>query len=187
MISFLLSGQCMFAVTAIRAGDVILRESPLLVMPDEVFSSEDLDRQEEWLDRHINKLSSEQRQVYFELSDSRCDLAEDKTPLGIFYTNDMNFDGDAALFPVIARANHACVPNADFITRTELGVQELIALHDISLGEEITLCYLSSSEEGSAVRTERRDYIQHWYGFDCDCKTCKLTVRISDTLFILTN
>ena len=75
------------------------------------------------MDKKINRLSSEQRRIFFELSDSRCGplYPEDKTALGIFYTNDMNFNGDAALFPVIARANHSCVPNTDFITRTESG------------------------------------------------------------------
>ena len=114
----------MFAVRPMLAGDLLLRESPLLVMPDAVFSSEDPDLQEEWLDKKINRLNSDQRQIYFELSDSRC--GDDKTALGIFYTNDMNFNGDAALFPTIARANHSCVPNADFVTRKELGECERI-------------------------------------------------------------
>ena len=47
---------------------------------------------------------------------------DEKTTLGIFYTNDMNYiDDSAALFAVMARANHSCTPNADFITRPNLG------------------------------------------------------------------
>jgi hypothetical protein len=50
---------------------------------------------------------------------SRCD---EKTMLGIFFTNDMNFiDESAALFPVMARVNHACQPNADFVSRPQIG------------------------------------------------------------------
>ena len=45
-----------------------------------------------------------------------------KTTLGIFYTNCMNFvDDSAALFPTMARSNHSCTPNSEFITRTKLG------------------------------------------------------------------
>ena len=36
-----------------------------------------------------------------------------------------NFDGDAAIFPIICRANHSCVPNADFVTRGDRRVQEV--------------------------------------------------------------
>ena len=33
----------------------------------------------------------------------------------------MNYGGEAGLFPVMARANHSCCPNADFVSRTDLG------------------------------------------------------------------
>ena len=49
---------------------------------------------------------------------------EGKTTLGIFFTNCMTFTNDsAALFPTIARSNHACTPNSEFITRPTLGKQ----------------------------------------------------------------
>ena len=48
--------------------------------------------------------------------------ASNKTTLGIFYTNCMNFiDESAALFPTMARSNHSCTPNSEFITRHKLG------------------------------------------------------------------
>jgi hypothetical protein len=53
---------------------------------------------------------------------SRFSDGENKTSLGIFYTNDMTFtDESAALFPTMARANHSCTPNSDFVARHELG------------------------------------------------------------------
>ncbi len=80
-----------------------------------------MDRLERWLDRRVNSLSSAGREAFFSLSDCRGatekDGEEEKTALGIFFTNDMDFGGDAALFPNIARANHSCAPNADFVTR----------------------------------------------------------------------
>ena len=59
-------------------------------MPDKIFSSDDMDFIENWLDKRLNKMEASQRQKFYELSDSR---SEDKTTLGIFFTNDMNFIG----------------------------------------------------------------------------------------------
>jgi len=125
------NGMGMFALKDIPPGQIILREKPLIVMPDKVFSSEDSDYIEAWLDKRLNKMSSEDRQKFYDLSDFR----SEKTTLGIFFTNDMNFvDDSAALFPTVARVNHACRPNADFITRKFLGVQDLVATKFIAQG-----------------------------------------------------
>ena len=49
-----------------------MRESPLIVMPGEIFALEDMDKIEDWLDRQINdKINSEQREIFFSLADSR--------------------------------------------------------------------------------------------------------------------
>ncbi len=118
-------GKGLFAARDLRMGEVVMRESPLIVMPDAVFQLEDMDRLESWLDKRVNALSSSDRAAFSALSDCRSPPDEDgeveKTSLGIFFTNDMTFDGDAALFVHMARANHSCAPNADFVTRTRLG------------------------------------------------------------------
>ena len=133
---------------------------------------------ETWLDRHLNRLSSDDRISFFDLADCRTPALtegkEEKSALGIFFTNDMNFDGDAAVFPLISRANHSCVPNADFVTRGERRVQEVIATSNIATGEEITLSYLEASAAGSEGRNERQGYTRLWYGFQCRCKACSL-------------
>ena len=141
-------------------------------------SYEDMRDVETWLDRHLNRLSSDERIVFFDLADCRTPALtegkEEKSALGIFFTNDMNFDGDAAVFPLISRANHSCVPNADFVTRGERRVQEIIATSNIATGEEITLSYLEASAAGSEGRNERQGYTRLWYGFQCRCKACSL-------------
>ena len=147
-------------------------------------SYEDMRDVETWLDRHLNRLSSDERIVFFDLADCRTpaltDGQEEKSALGIFFTNDMNFDGDAAVFPLISRANHSCVPNADFVTRGERRVQEIIATSNIAAGEEITLCYLQASSEGSEGKRERQGYTRLWYGFQCKCRACCLEGRELD-------
>ena len=104
-------------------------------MPDKVFSNDDQDYIESWLDKRLNQMSSPDRQAFYDLSD--CRSGSEKTTLGIFFTNDMNFvDESAALFPTMARVNHACRPNADFITRKFLGVQDLVATKFIAQGKK---------------------------------------------------
>ena len=40
----------------------------------------------------------------------------------MFYTNCMSYnEKDVCVCPVMARANHSCRPNAEFISRVELG------------------------------------------------------------------
>lgn len=67
-------GMAMFASRAIPAGSLIVREKPLIVMPDAVFSMEDQDRLETWLDRRLNKLTSEGRTGTGEADSAYCNL-----------------------------------------------------------------------------------------------------------------
>ena len=153
-----------------HVGDVVLREPPLLWMPSKVFDAEN-DVTERWLDKKINAMTSQQRAAFYELSD--CRFPEDKTTLGIFFTNCMTFIQDsAALFPMLARANHSCQSNTEFITRPALEVQDLVATRFIAKGEEVTTNYMPASGEGSGDAKTRMEYLREWYGFRCVCPSC---------------
>jgi len=168
-------GQGLVAKRAFEVGDVVLRETPIVDMPQSIFDLEEPDRVERWLDRKINAMTSSQRQQFFDLSDRNSEGSEslDKTTLGIFYTNCMNFvDESAAVFPKMARGNHSCAPNTEFITNHSLHAQELIAVKPIEKGAEITLSYLPANGEGSDVALKRKDYLKENYGFDCICSAC---------------
>ena len=56
-------------------------------------SYEDMRDVETWLDRHLNRFSSDDRITFFDLADCRTpaltDGQEEKSALGIFFTNDM--------------------------------------------------------------------------------------------------
>ena len=67
------------------------------------------------------RLDCTQRAAFFALLDSRSEDPNEKTSLGLFYTNCMSFGDDAALFPEMAKANHSCEPNCDFMSRIDLG------------------------------------------------------------------
>jgi len=50
-------GMGLFAVKSFKAGDLVAREKPLLVMPDEVFQMEDMDKIERWIDKQVDKMT----------------------------------------------------------------------------------------------------------------------------------
>ena len=61
-------GQGLVAKQAFEVGDVVLRETPIVDMPQSIFDLEEPDRVERWLDRKINAMTSSQRQQFFDLS-----------------------------------------------------------------------------------------------------------------------
>lgn len=161
-------GTGLIATKNLYAGDLIMEEAPALLVPDEIY--EDIEGTSDLIDKQIMKLSSSERELVLGLTD--CRDPEDPSYLGLFYTNDMNYDGDAALFPIMARANHSCKPNAEFTTRRDLGRQRLIAMYNVKRGEEITINYMPITEEGSDVKDTRRAYLREWYNFHCLCRSC---------------
>ncbi|CAK7205855.1 hypothetical protein SEUCBS139899_008634 [Sporothrix eucalyptigena] len=73
-----------------------------------------------------------------------------------------------ALFPEIARINHACNPTA--LTRFNVKdlTQKVIAFRDIELGEEITISYT----DFGLTHEERQEKLLRRWGFSCTCDLC---------------
>jgi len=175
IVEILCKGFGMIATRKLFPGDLILAEKPIFIVPGAVY--EDVETTEEFLDKEIHRVSSEERELFLSLSDKR-DAEEDKFDLtpycGIFSTNAMTYGDDAVLCPTMARANHSCRPNAEFIARPDLGEQHLVTNYMIKEGEEITISYLSMAGEGSDTKETRQSYLQRWYRFQCTCWACTL-------------
>jgi SET domain len=84
----------------------------------------------------------------------------------------------AALFPLTARINHSCAPNAEVRSQEFVDCHiDLVALDDITMGEEITISYIAiGAAVGSKNTSRRRRELQAKYLFSCDCHLC-LTVN----------
>jgi len=162
-------GTGMIANKKIYPGDIILAEKPLILVPNAVFN--DNQRIEPFLDKAVNKMSTIDREKFFDLSD--CQFL-DQSYSGTFFTNTMAYDDDFALMPLMARANHSCRPNSEFTTRIDLGVQHLVAMHVIEAGEEICINYMPAMGEGTDGRKIRQKYLSTHYGFQCICPICCL-------------
>jgi len=162
-------GTGVVATRRIFPGEIIMKEEPLILVSDEMFN--DPEKMENYLDKLVNRMGSEKVAQFLSLTDCR---NEEPSYVGRFYTNDMNFSGDAAIFPTMSRVNHSCSANSEFVSRVDLGHQRLIANYIIEEGEEITINYMSMAEEGSDNRATRNQYLVEWYTFRCTCLECTL-------------
>ncbi|GAP86997.1 putative mannose-6-phosphate isomerase-like protein [Rosellinia necatrix] len=105
------------------------------------------------------------------------DIMED-----ILGTNSFSYtlggDSHMALYPEVARINHACKPNA-FVrfSPTSFDVK-VVAFRDIEIGEEITISYIPLNHP----REKRQRDLRRW-GFECKCSLCtasKTEIAASD-------
>jgi len=163
----------------IKAGELLLRESPLVTVPWWVrHSAYPGKERKDCLKKQIREFSLGQRINYFSLHDSKVKEGEEKSIDGIWRTNNFALGGSGsksnnALFYEISRFNHSCVPYAEFFWNECLKKQELRAIRYIPDGCEITISYFTS-EVGSLGKKERLEYLESHYGFPCDCPACSL-------------
>ncbi|CAK4033760.1 TPR domain-containing [Lecanosticta acicola] len=93
------------------------------------------------------------------------------TILNVFRNNNFDIGKEIrALFPQVARLNHACVPNAQGNFHPSLNEFTIHATKDIATNEEITISYLKHQ---FASREVRQQHLSSGYGFHCDCPACK--------------
>ncbi|KAI0770234.1 SET domain-containing protein [Fomes fomentarius] len=82
------------------------------------------------------------------------------------------------VYPLASRVfNHSCVPNAAckyVITPNEPVRMEVVALHDIQEGEEVTIPYL----DPALPYQTRQDALRANYGFQCTCRLCSFQGNI---------
>jgi len=161
-------GVGMVAERKLYPGDLILAEAPLVFVPDHL----DMEGTQLLLEETVHRMTNIQKKVLLCLSD--CRNPEQPKNLGRFYTNAMSFDDDAVLCPIMARANHSCKPNAEFVPRKDLGLLQLRAMYVIQQGEEVNINYMEMEGEGGDIRDVRQEYLRRCYGFQCMCECCTL-------------
>lgn len=74
-----------------------------------------------------------------------------------------------AIFPLVARLNHSCKPNAQHAWNEAKGVEVVHAVREVKEGEELTLSYSMGGPS-----QERRGSLKEYFGFDCQCEACTL-------------
>jgi hypothetical protein len=158
-------GKGLIATRAIRPGELILSEPPL-------FTTASLTNPETFekdLGAIVKSLSKDGQRAFLSLHNN--------TPGANPFSNIVRSNGYplgpnsdvGAIFPLVARLNHSCRPNAQHAWNEARGIEVVHAVRDIQEGEELTLSYLAGGPS-----KERQGSLKEYFGFDCACEACSL-------------
>lgn len=166
-------GMGMIALRDIRRGELLVREKPLILVPQQITGSPS-----QLILGLVQRLSPEQVASFYNLS--HVDLPQDLSPeksteqlaLAIFQTNAVAAGPNVGLFPTMARLNHGCSRafNSVYSWREREGVLVVHALKDVRKGEELLTAYFRTQQ----TRDQRRRHLMQTYGFHCECECCTL-------------
>ncbi|GAB7361849.1 hypothetical protein MBLNU230_g1889t1 [Neophaeotheca triangularis] len=73
------------------------------------------------------------------------------------------------IFPLVARLNHSCLPNAQHAFDPTTNLMRIHALRPIAPNEEITLAYTTGGPS-----TTRKANLKTYFNFACTCEICAL-------------
>ncbi|KAF7311887.1 Set domain-containing protein 5 [Mycena indigotica] len=192
-------GKGAIAVRDIKRGELVLREKPLLVAPDE-------ETPRAW----VNELffnwtySPSKRDTFFNLTHSHLWLDDDpetglppkvnidpptQTPDERFWLTEAILTTNVAaitlndaplrgLFPRFSRVNHVCpgANNVNYEWREEEGEMRIYAVRDIKKGTELGHSYIGQV----GPRAARIKHLEETYGFTCNCKFCTLDAEATE-------
>ncbi|KAL0952330.1 hypothetical protein HGRIS_006610 [Hohenbuehelia grisea] len=184
-------GLGVFATRAIRLGELIVSERPLIISPagmdlatdcpddftDEQVKQASLAQREKMMEVLVHtRMHPERREAYLALCNSH--LHDGSGPLmGIMRTNGFGVDIEAdkgiwgtysGVFDHLSRVNHSCSPNTIRTWRDESLSMQLFATRDIAKDEEITCEYCDLLEPASA-----RQKVLAPYDVVCTCNACR--------------
>ncbi|KAF2028301.1 SET domain-containing protein [Setomelanomma holmii] len=165
-------GLGVFAAHDLDVGDVILRETPPIIITPSAYI-----REKSYPMAEITKLVRkefealppiQQEEIMSLTYHGTAVEMETMDRLGIiFRTNAYNTGSNIGLFPKIARINHSCRPNASYYWSEKLNKRIVFVSQKTRKGEEIFVSYipLLMTQEHRQRRLDR-------YGFQCTCNAC---------------
>jgi len=169
----------MIALRDIKRGELLIREKPLILVPQQITGSPS-----QLILGLVQRLSPEQADSFYNLSHVNLpqDLSPEEStehlPLAIFQTNAVAAGLNVGLFPTMARLNHGCsyAFNSVYSWREREGVLVIHAMKDIKKDEELLVAYYKTQQ----TRVERRKHLMGAYGFHCMCACCALPDKESN-------
>lgn len=162
-------GMGLFANRPIKRGELIISEKPMVTLNNGYNTANTLEQR-------IEKLSQAEKDMFYSLSNS-WPLISPKC-MGIFKTNALPLGVDSptgAIFPIIARSNHSCLPNANHYWNESKGLETIFALKDIENNEEIHLSYCDPYTDKQTRQAKLKD----GFTFDCNCEICSIEDKIA--------
>ncbi|KAI1871694.1 hypothetical protein JX265_005680 [Neoarthrinium moseri] len=159
-------GKGLVAAKPISAGTLLISEPPLFTTA----SLTDADNIEKDLGRIIRGLPKEGQRAFLALHNN---FPGQPNPFSnIIRSNGYPLGPSSdvgAIFPLIARLNHSCRPNAQHAWNEALQRETVYAVRDVAPGEELTLSY-----HNGGPSAERRAALRQFFGFECACELCAL-------------
>ena len=161
------SGYGLIANCDIKRGTVILRQNPLIVIPDYVQSQKNTATQ--WIQQQFDALSSTEQNIYKSLSmnnlpqNSTESKGDQDTLWMISKTNGIPMPERNAkgVFSLISRVNHSCESNVGWVWMNNLEEERLIAHCDIQKGSELLACYVGEE------MYQRQNPLKTIWNIDC--------------------
>lgn len=153
----------------IPRGTLIFDEVPLFSIRD---CEDELTPQNE----HHIELEAAQHPGFRDLFCPRRQRGSPRRPSALtrFELNNIEMNGQErrrGIFTNAARLNHSCVPNAHFEYDDLLGRLTVYAIHNIELGHEILVSYMS--RDWHTTTQHRQADLKRNYRFTCQCQPCE--------------
>lgn len=120
----------------------------------------------------LSSLNDKQRGEVDELIDTFYTTLEET--VGQFLNNE-----GSGLYLTQSKINHSCNPNAEIRFPYSNNVLQVVALREISMGEEICISYLDECQLNRS-RHSRQKYLQENYLFLCECEKCQAEIDQPD-------
>ncbi|KAL5292297.1 hypothetical protein ACFFRR_011231 [Megaselia abdita] len=99
------------------------------------------------------------------------------------FSSDYKFNLDG----FFGNITHSCKPNVVIFHDSKTGLNNYVAFKEIKTGEKLTVC-LGGTDYYSKSKIERKEFIQHCYGFECRCEACQKSFPMERWyLSVLTN
>jgi len=164
------------ATRDIPRGEYFLLERPLLTCSVGTLTAAIVTN----FDMLIGKSMTPEHQVaYYKLHNCKSKEAGMVESLSIMRTNgleshwpsDLDDEPQHTVFDMLSRANHSCVPNADYDWNFKFFLGALRSIHPIKNGDEVTITYTARMCEPAA---ERKAELLRKYAFTCTCPVCDL-------------
>ncbi|KAG6884617.1 hypothetical protein C0993_009529 [Termitomyces sp. T159_Od127] len=173
-------GTGAFTKNAYNPGDLILDERPIFVTP-QFFNPQSEPSREHVLKLAVDEMSPPSKELFGMLYN--CKTNDPKDVVGIIGTNALGigrlpgpYEYDyAALFILISRINHSCIPNAEYYWDLKTFKSYIVASRPIAADEQVFIAYTPIFES----RAERQKVLREKYAFTCTCASCSLPKDLS--------
>ncbi|KXX78306.1 SET domain-containing protein 5 [Madurella mycetomatis] len=169
-------GKGLVATRKISRGQTFLVDYAALVADTKFPSRVKRDQGRQLLREAVHRLPA--ADLILDLARSSSDPDNVPAAEDVLKTNSFSVDiggkSYMALFPHIARINHACKPSALTRFNSTTLSNTVTAFHDILPGEEITISY---SPFGLTSQARQQTLLQKW-GFRCTCPLCSASPSV---------